>query len=113
MSHEDEIDYIGEQAHVSEMVLGSQAKLPDWLLETHQRLAGSVYEHIKPIWDRAGSKIKQSDVTEYPHVVKAAVEGMCEGCAVYSLCQPDTIVRPDNRVQTIGNQAGSVFCAIV
>lgn len=103
---------IHEQLLATEMVLGSDAQLPQEMVNFHRGMAGTIYQLFPPTWFRAGSQIKQSDRTEYPNIMKTGTEMVCEGCPVFDSCNPHTIIRTDRRIQTMGRLAGDQFCKL-
>ena len=103
---------IHEQLLATEMVLGSDATLPDEMVNYHRAVAGTIYQLFPPTWFRAGSQIKQSDRTDYPNIMKTGAEMVCEGCPAVEQCNPHTIVRNDRRIQTMGTHAGDQFCKL-
>jgi len=103
---------IQEQLLATEMVLGSSDKLPDEMVNYHRAIAGTIYSLFPPIWYRAGSQIKQSDRVDYPNITKVGTEMICEGCPALESCNPHTIIRNDQRIQTMGRHAGDNFCKL-
>lgn len=62
---------------------------------------------------RAGCGLLQSDQLGFPTYAEGETQSICGHCYRRSDCRPEVMVRPDHRVQVMGDKAGTIYCSLV